>query len=197
MITHNKFILASTSRSRYKILKNCGLSFKQVKPLCDEEKIKIKIRRMKPAEVAKRLSLEKAKSISKTKKYFNKTVIGCDTLIHLNNRIFDKAKNLNEAHQKLLALSGKYHNIVSGLTICTGGVKTWQCSVTSAVKIRKINSNQINKYLKNTGKQILNSVGCYQLESLGPHIIEDIKGDHFNVLGIPLFKLLKYLSANK
>jgi len=197
MITHNKLILASTSRSRYKILKNCGLSFKQVKPLCDEEKIKIQIRRMKPAEVAKRLSLEKAKSISKTKKYFNKTVIGCDTLIHLNNRIFDKAKNLNEARQKLLALSGKYHNIVSGLTICTGGVKTWQCSVTSAVKIRKINSNQINKYLKNTGKQILNSVGCYQLESLGPHIIEDIKGDHFNVLGIPLFKLLKYLSANK
>ena len=60
------------------------------------------------------------------------------------------------------------------------------------------NSNhQINKYLKITGKQILNSVGCYQIESLGPIIIEDIKGDFFNVMGLPLFKLLKYVSKNK
>ena len=45
------------------------------------------------------------------------------------------------------------------------------------VKIRKLNSVQIDNYLKQAGKQILGSVGCYQVESLGPNIIEDIKGD--------------------
>ena len=94
-------------------------------------------------------------------------------------------------------MSGKKHKIVSGLTICRKGKRIWQCSSTTVVKIRKINKHQIDKYLKQTGSQILNSVGCYQIESLGPVIIEDIKGDFFNVMGIPLFKLLKYVSKNK
>ena len=48
--------------------------------------------------------------------------------------------------------------------------------------------------MTNAGRDILNSVGCYQIELLGPNIIEDIKGDYFNVLGLPLFKLLKYVN---
>ena len=63
--------------------------------------------------------------------------------------------------------------------------------------MRKLNALQINKYLEKTGSQILNSVGCYQIEALGPIVIDDIEGDYFNVLGLPLFKLLKYVSKNK
>ena len=75
-------------------------------------------------------------------------MIGCDTLIYLNNRIFDKATNIREAKQKIKTLSGKKHKIVSGLTICKGGKKIWQCSVTTDVRLRKLNEKQINKYLK-------------------------------------------------
>ena len=106
--------------------------------------------------------------------------------------IFDKAKSFEEARSKLKQLSGKDHKIVSGLTICKNGKKIWQCSETTNVKIKKLNTTQINKYLKLSGKQVLHSVGCYQIESLGPQIIENIKGDFFNVMGLPLFKLLKY-----
>ena len=176
MDTHKEFILASSSISRFKILTNCGFVFRQVNPSCNEEEIKKKLKKInKPVNIAKRLSFEKAKSLSLKRKYFNKHVIGCDTLIYLENEIFDKAKNLREARLKLKKLSGKTHNIVSGLTIC-----------------HKVRPFQIDEYLRKTGKQILHSVGCYQLESLGPQIIEDIKGDYFNVLGLPLFKLLKY-----
>ena len=193
MDTHKEFILASSSVSRFKILTNCGFVFRQINPSCNEEEIKKKLKKInKPVNIAKRLSFEKAKSLSLKRKYFNKHVIGCDTLIYLENEIFDKAKNLREARLKLKKLSGKTHNIVSGLTICHKGNKVWDCSSTSRVKIRKLRPFQIDEYLKKTGKQILHSVGCYQLESLGPQIIEDIKGDYFNVLGLPLFKLLKY-----
>ena len=70
MITHTKYILASSSRSRYHILKNCGFNFKQIKPACDEEQIKKKIKNNKnPTSLAKKLSYEKARSISAKKEY--------------------------------------------------------------------------------------------------------------------------------
>ena len=195
---HTKFILASSSSSRYKILKDAGFSFIKISPETDEEKIKKQIRKKKtPAFIAKKLSYEKAKSISFKKKYFHHTVIGCDTLIYIGDKIFDKAKNISEAKKKLTNLSGKTHNIVSGVTIFRRGKKIYQFSETSQVKIRKLNKNKIDNYLIKTGEQILSSVGCYQVEALGPVIIEDIKGDFFNVMGLPLFKLLKYVSKNK
>ena len=194
MITHRKYILASASKSRLKILNNCGFNFLQVRPTCNEEQIKKNInKKTKPVNIAKTLSFEKARSISKTKKFFNDFVIGCDTLIYLDKKIFDKAKNIKEAEMKLKKLSGKTHKIVSGITICREGKKIWQSSETTLVKIRKLKDAEIKKYLKKTGAQILNSVGCYQLEALGPNIIEGIKGDFFNVMGLPLFKLLKYI----
>ena len=195
---HNKFILASSSTSRYKILKNSGFSFIKISPETDEEKIKKQItKRKKPAFIAKKLSYEKAKSISIKKKYFYHTVIGCDTIIYIGDQIFDKAKNISEAKKKLVILSGKKHKIVSGVTIFNKGKKIYQFSETTQVKIRKLNRIKIDNYLNKTGKQILSSVGCYQVEALGPVIIEDIKGDFFNVMGLPLFKLLKYVSKNK
>ena len=199
MITHNKYILASSSASRYLILKNSGFNFKQIKPLCNEEKIKKKIinKSKDPRIIAKKLSYEKAKSVSVKKKYSNFNVIGCDTLICLNKTIFDKAKNMKEAKNKIEKLSGKTHKIISGMTICKRGIKIWQCSVITNVKIRQLTNKEINLYLKKTGKQILQSVGCYQIESLGPKIIENIDGDFFNVMGLPLFKLLKYVSKDK
>ena len=186
MITHRTYILASTSSSRYNILKNAGLRFRKTKPLCNEEEIKNKIsKKNKPSLVAKKLSFEKAKSVSKTKKYNNHYVIGCDTLIYLNKTIFNKAKSLKEARTKIKKPLEK-NTKLSQVYRLQKRKKVWQCSSTTDVKIRKLNQYQIDKYLKQTGSQVLNSVGCYQIESLGPNIIEDIKG-FFNVMGLPLF----------
>ena len=195
MNLHKKYVLASTSKSRQMVLKNCGFRFTQVKPKCDEEEIKKNIKKNKgPEHVAKTLSFEKSMSVSQDNKYFNYYVVGCDTLIYINNKIIDKAKNIEEAHHKIKMFSGKTHKIISGLTVCRRGEKIWQCSETTFVKIRHLKKAQINSYLKKTGKQILGSVGCYQIESLGPNIIENIKGDYFNVLGFPLFSFLKQIS---
>ena len=192
MTIHKSYILASSSKSRENILKKVGFNFKKINPSCNEEDIKKKIKKNnKPSIIAKKLSFEKARSISHTQKYFYDFVIGCDTLIYLNKKIFHKANSLKEAHNKIKTLSGKTHKIVTGITICRKGTKVWQSSSTTSVKIRKLSSLQINKYLKRAGTQVFNSVGCYQIESLGPNIIEEIKGDFFNVMGLPLFKLLK------
>ncbi len=104
---------------------------------------------------------------------------------------------MRKLKKKIKSLSGKTHLIVSGLTICLNGSKIWENYEKTYVKIRKLNNSEINTYLKKTGKQILSSVGCYQIESLGPNIIESIKGDYFNVMGLPLFNLLDYLYSKK
>ena len=197
-LMHQKFILASTSKSRYKILKNAGLNFSQKKPNCNEEEIKTEIsRNVKPEIFAKKLSYEKAISVSRKKKYNNKIVLGCDTVIYHNGKILDKVNSMEKAKKKIRSLSGKTHLIVSGLTICLSGSKIWENHEKTQVKIRNLNNNEIDAYLKKTGTQILNSVGCYQIESLGPRIIEKIKGDYFNVMGLPLFNLLDYLYSKK
>ena len=197
-LMHQKFILASSSKSRYKILKNAGLNFIQKKPNCNEEDIKKTInRKTKPEIFAKKLSYEKARSVSRQKQYANKIVLGCDTVIYHNGQILDKVNSIDKAQKKIRSLSGKTHLIVSGLTICLNGSKIWENYEKTHVKIRKLNNSEINTYLKKTGKQILSSVGCYQIEGLGPNIIESIKGDYFNVMGLPLFNLLDYLYSKK
>ena len=71
MDTHKEFILASSSVSRFKILTNCGFVFRQINPSCNEEEIKKKLKKTnKPVNIAKRLSFEKAKSLSLKRKYF-------------------------------------------------------------------------------------------------------------------------------
>ena len=198
ILMHQKFILASSSRSRYKILKSAGLKFIQKKPNCDEEEIKKNIdRRIKPEHFAKKLSYEKARSLSIQKKYANKIVIGCDTVIYHNGKILDKVNSIEKAKKKIKTLSGKTHLIVSGLTVCINGSRVWENHEKTHVKIRKLSNNEIKIYLKKTGNQILSSVGCYQIESLGPNIIENISGDYFNVMGLPLFNLLNYLYSKK
>ena len=61
--------------------------------------------------------------------------------------------------------------------------------------MRRLKRKEINEYLKKADKTILLSVGCFQIEKEGPNIIENIRGDFFNVMGFPLFPFLKFLKA--
>ena len=187
------FLLASNSASRYKLLKNAGLNFIKTTPLCNEEQIKTKLLGLKinKQNLSKHLAKEKALSVSKKNK--NKLVVGADTVIIFQNEIINKANNLNDAKKKLKKLSGKSHKIISAASVCYRGKQIWSTQQQSTVLLRRLSNKQIDDYLKKTGKQILSSVGCYQIEKLGPQIIKLIKGDFFNVLGFPLFPFLLFL----
>ena len=124
----------------------------------------------------------------------NHLVVGADTIIIFNNKIINKANTINEAKKKLQILSGKKHQIISGVSVFYNKKQIWSSQQISTIQIKKLSQKQINIYLKNTGKDILSSVGCYQAEKLGPQIIKSIKGDFFNVLGFPLFPFLSFLS---
>ena len=186
------FLLASKSSSRYKLLKNAGLTFHTAIPNCDEDRIKEQLLKSKISikNLAKHLAREKAMSVSyKT----NNLVVGSDTIIIFQNTLINKAKNLSQAKSKLKKLSGKKHKIISAVSVCHKEKQIWSAQQESTITLRKLSTDQIDYYLKKTGKEILSSVGCYQAEKLGPQIIKSIKGDFFNVLGFPLFPFLSFL----
>ena len=193
MIFRTKFILASSSQSRYDLLKKNKLNFVRIKPICDEDIVKKKL--LKKKYSAKLISLElariKARSISFQKA--NKLIIGSDTVIVFKGSLLDKARNIKEAKKKILQLSNKKHVIYSSASAHYNKKEVWNSTQKTTVKIRKISQKEVDLYLKKTGKNILNSVGCYRLEKEGPNIIENIQGDFFNVLGFPLFPFLKFL----
>ncbi len=190
---NNKFILASSSKSRYKILKSCGLLFVTQKPKCNEDKIKKKL--ISEKKTAKKISLElarlKAKSISKKNK--KRLVVGSDTIIYYNKKTLNKAKSMLKAKKTIKMLSGNTHYIYSSASAYYNQKEVWNTTEKTLVKIRKLKDKEIDLYLKKSGKKILFSVGCYQIEALGPNIIEKTKGDFFNVMGFPLFPFLNFL----
>ena len=194
MLLDKKFILASNSASRKTLLKNAGLSFLTKKPLCDEDYIKGQLLKKNINKKNLPKLLAEAKALSVSKMNTKHLVVGSDTIILFNNKLVNKAKTIEEAKKKLQRFSGKKHQIISGASICFNNKQIWSYQQTSTIHMNTLNQKQINTYLKKTDKSILSSVGCYQVERLGPQIIKSINGDFFNVLGFPLFPFLTFLS---
>ena len=194
MFTNKHFVLASTSKSRILILKKLNLNFVKKKPKCDEDYYKKKLKRknISANKISLELSKIKAKSVSVKNK--NKIVVGCDTVIDLGGKMIDKVNNKINAEKKIKKLSGKKHKIITSVSVYYNTKLLWFLSEKTKVEIRRLNSIQIKKYLNSCGSDVLNSVGCYQLERSGPLIIKNIKGDFFNVMGFPLFPFLNFLN---
>ena len=197
MFFNKKFILASNSNSRAFILKNNKLNFRQISPACDEELLKKQKnnKNMSPSKLSLMLAKAKARSISKKVK--GVLVVGSDTTIEFNGKIIDKVKSIEDAKKKLLKMSGKKHKIYSSAAVYYNNKLAWKKTQKSTVKIRKMSPKEITFYLSQSGKNILDSVGCYQIEKNGPNIIENISGDFFNIMGFPLFPFLSFLKEHK
>ena len=197
MLFNNTFILASSSKSRYKILRNNNLFFSTLKPRCDEEFLKKQL--IKKNQTTKKICLElarlKSQSISEIKD--NKLVVGSDTAINFNNKLFSKAKNIKDAEKKIRLLSGKTHFIYSAASVFYNNKEVWNTTQKSSIKFRSLSEKDINLYVAKAGKDILSAVGCYQIELMGPNIVESVKGDFFNIMGFPLFPFLSFLKEYK
>jgi septum formation protein len=181
-------ILASASPRRKELLEKTGLKF-EVEPSNYEENISPEL---EPHELAKWLSLEKAKLVAKN--HQNALVIAADTFIVFEGKILGKPATETEAKKMLETLSGKQHSVITGLTIIdTETNKAISKSVETKVYIRKLTSKEIEAYVKS--KEPLDKAGAYAIQGLGSVIVEKIEGDYFNVIGLPLSALAESLKG--
>ena len=186
MDNNYKIILASKSPRRAEILKMIGVNFKVVPSNINEE-INQKIEQN---EIAINISKAKAEKISH--KYPKDIIIGADTIVVFNEKIFGKPKDKNESKKMLKALSGNCHKVITGVTIMNeklGILKTF--SETTEVFVQKIPTKQIEFYVNNYNT--LDKAGSYGIQEWFSVWIKKINGCYYNVMGLPVSKLYRYL----
>ncbi len=187
-------ILASTSKIRARILEGAGLAFIVEPPGLDESVMRQAVSGEKafgPHDVAEVLARAKAEAVSELAR--KAYVIGADQVLASGDRILTKPDNMEEARRQLLDLSGKTHALHSSVAVATNGETIWATTETATLTMRKLSPEFIGRYLAAAGEEALNSVGAYQIESIGIQLFEKIDGDYFAVLGLPLIPLLDTL----
>ncbi len=117
-------------------------------------------------------------------------VIAADTLIELNGRILGKPRSTEEARWMLHYIAGRYHRVLTGLAVMSNvnGVHRRFIELGEAlVKIKQLCDDEIEWYIR-TGEP-LEAAGAYMLQGVGGVFVEDLQGDPYTVIGLPLSKL--------
>lgn len=182
-----KIILASASPRRKELLTITGLKF-EVDPADHAEDMNLEL---SPHELARILSLEKAKSVAG--KYGDAIIIAADTFVVMGGKILNKPHSQDEAKGMLELLEGRTHSVITGFTILdTSSGKKLSRSVETKVTFRKLTEIEIDAYVKT--KEPLDKAGAYAIQGLGSVLIKGIEGDYFNVIGLPLCALVESLT---
>jgi septum formation protein len=187
-------ILASASPSRRQLLSNAGLSFEIEPSGVDEDEVTRSLvgRRASPQDIATTLAEMKALRVSS--RHGTAMVIGADSTLACDGRLFDKPATLAAARQQLLALGGRTHELCSSVVVAQGGARLWQAGERARLTMRPLTESFLDAYLARAGQAVCTSVGAYQLEGLGAHLFSRIEGDYFTILGLPLLPLLAFLA---
>jgi nucleoside triphosphate pyrophosphatase len=188
-------ILASQSRARKMLLANAGLSFEAMPADIDERRAQQASNLSGPGEIAKLLAREKAVWVSARKA--GQYVIGADQTLALGNRLFNKPDGRAAAAEQLRALAGQTHELHSAIAVVLDGKTVFATVTIARMTMRPLSGEEIRLYLDEAGEAVTTSVGAYQLEGLGVHLFERIEGDHFTILGLPLFPLLDFLRRER
>lgn len=173
-------ILASASPRRREILATAGYSF-QIIPSSAEEIMS----GSSPQELARQNALAKAREVYKTAGG-NACVIGADTVVTMDNAVLGKPSDRENAIEMLKALSGRVHYVVTGYAVVSEqGEDSAFCS--TEVKFRTLSEKEIESYV-NT-EEPMDKAGAYGIQEKGCLLVEYIKGDFFNVVGLPISDL--------
>ncbi len=186
-------VLASKSPSRQAVLQAAGVAFEAVGSGVDEEAVKAQLLRegTGPREIALRLA--EAKAIAVSARRPEAIVIGADQTLDLDGALFDKVETTAEARARLQHLRGKPHLLHSAVVAAQGGAVVWRRLESPRLVMRAASDAFIDAYLARHGAALLGSVGCYQLENDGVQLFEQVEGDYFAILGLPLTPLLNLL----
>ncbi|WP_308567630.1 Maf family protein [uncultured Eubacterium sp.] len=175
-------ILASKSPRRLELMKYITEDF-IVKSADADETLP---RGISPEEAVLRLSAIKAEPFRNDED----TVIGADTVVALGRKILGKPKNDDDARAMLRSLSGKTHSVFTGVTIIHSQEST-SFAVQTKVSFYELSDEDIERYIK-TGEH-RDKAGSYGIQGYGSLFVKEIKGDYFNVVGLPIGKLNKEL----
>jgi septum formation protein len=177
-------LLASVSPQRRAILTQLLIPFEHVAPEYAEEDA-----HDDPVALVRTHALGKARSVAD--RAGERPVLGVDTAVVVDGRAFGKPAGPDEAEGMLEALSGRTHEVVSGLCLLT---HAWEevAHETTRVTFRALTPRDIAHYVHE--QEWRERAGAYAIQGLGASLVERIEGDYLNVVGLPAALLVRLLS---
>lgn len=187
----NKYeiVLASNSPRRKELLQRMGVNFKVRTLFGIDESYPDSLR---GEDIACYISRNKAKAYQSSMAP-NELLITADTIVYVDGEVMGKPKNAEQAKEMLHKLSGKTHQVITGVTIVTAK-RTENFGVTSQVNFTNITDEEINFYVDNYLP--FDKAGAYGIQEwIGIVAVEEIKGSYFNVVGLPVQRLYQKLKT--
>ncbi len=178
-------ILASGSPRRREILSAAGIEF-TVKTADIEETMD----KILPPDVVRDLAIQKAAAVNCAD---GDAVIAADTVVSVDGKILGKPKDEEDAKNMLRMLSGRMHEVYTGVCVRCGNMSE-SFSERTEVYFKKLSEKQIENYVK-TGEP-MDKAGAYGIQGKGALLITHICGDFFNVVGLPVSKLYDLLERS-
>jgi septum formation protein len=171
-------VLASTSPQRRLILEQLRIPFEVVAPAYEEE----------PGGDPIEHAAGKARSVDGG----DRPVLGVDTIVACNGELLGKPRDATDAERMLEVLSGRTHEVVSGLCLRT---PAWEelHRATTRVTFRRLTPRDLAHYLASGEWQ--GRAGAYAIQGLGAGLIDGIEGDYLNVVGLPGALLVRLLAT--
>lgn len=178
-------LLASTSPQRRAILAQLGIPFDVVAPRYVEEDPP----EADAVQLVREHAREKARSVAGDAG--DRPVLGVDTAVVLEGRIYGKPADASEAEGTLERLSGKTHAVVSGLCLVTPGWEVVDYEATR-VAFRELTPRDLGLYV--SSREWEGRAGGYAIQGLGAALVRRIEGDYLNVVGLPAALLVRILA---
>jgi septum formation protein len=182
--------LASRSPQRQAILEQLGIEFRVAEPPVPVEER----RHGEPRALVIENALRKARAVVERRRTDGgaseepgERVLGVDTAVVLDGRILGKPSDEQEAETFLRRLSGRTHEVFSGLALCEGGSERTSFAVTR-VRFRHLEQRDIDRYL--ASGEWRERAGAYAIQGQGAALVEEIEGDFWNVVGLPVAELV-------
>jgi len=182
-------ILASTSPRRQDILHSLNIPFSVLTPDYEEPVIE----GMKPVELAELNSMKKVESVIRMHLQINiPWILGADTLIFMDNIIYEKPANRDEAKKMLQTFSGKTQQVITAISLYDSETKYISTRTsTSSVSFIQLDDTQIENYL-DTGEW-QGVAGGYRIQGLASCFINKIEGSYSGIVGLPIHELYDIL----
>jgi len=182
-----RIVLASSSAIRRTLLSQAGVEHDVVAPAVDEDPIQA-AHVGEDFELA--LALAEAKAAEVSGRMPGDWVIGGDSVISVEGRRFAKPANREDAAEHLRAFSGRPMRLVSAVAMARGGQVEWNHIADAVLQVRPLSESFIQSYLDDEWPDVAYCVGVFRLEGRGVTLFDEIEGDHFTILGMPLLPLL-------
>ena len=179
-------ILASQSPRRRELLERMGITQFQVIPAQGEERAGPGL---SPARLVEELSRQKAAEVA-ARAGAEDLVIAADTVVAVDGQVLGKPRSPQHAREMLALLSGREHHVYTGFTV-RRGEQTVTGHEDTAVRFRPLTAGDISAYV-DTGEP-MDKAGAYGIQGRGCVLVEGIRGDYYNVVGLPVCRLAQVL----